>query len=373
LSRGLSSACCTDSPDSLLNAQFFALEDAAAHAAYLELWEISPQRSGVAHPLFIEAIGSAFGHPVKLVAITDEKGWQVAAPVFEKRRGPFKAAALPPVTPVLSPLLRGPIHESEINQRRSSLDVLLRRLADTYDQVTLQLHPSITDTRPFAWAGWTVTPRYTHVADLTVDDPVEGWSKSARYTIRAEAERFRVEEDQQHAEVGIALMEASYERKEKELGLSRSTLTTLVRRLAQDGLARVFAATRDDDDSPEAVAIIAHDGQSAHYWIAGSKPGPAMGVLQAEAGWYHFARFYWRKRTLGSRVQAEVWHETPLIFPCAPRLASLTSRAGPDTITPVTHQCHPLPNPSCRTTPPELIPKTSRTGSLHVRRCSWSC
>ncbi|MCH7638347.1 MAG: GNAT family N-acetyltransferase [Bacteroidetes bacterium] len=214
--------------------------------------------------------------------MADRQGWQAAAPVFEKRRGPFKAAALPHVTPVLSPLLSGTIHETEINQRRSSLDVLLRGLTDTYDQVTLQLHPSITDARPFAWAGWTVTPRYTHVADLTVDDPVAAWSKSVRYTIRTEAERFRIEEDQKQAEAGIALMEAGYERKAMALGLPRSTLTALVRRLAQDGLVRVFAATRDDDSSPEAVAIIAHDGQTAHYWIAGSKPGPAMGVLLAD-------------------------------------------------------------------------------------------
>ena len=280
--RSLSSGCFTDSPDSLLNARFFALDDAAARAAYLDLWETSPQRNVFAHPLFVEAIGRAFGHPVRLAAVTDEKGWQAAAPVFEKRRGPFKAAALPPVTPVLSPLLNGAIHETEINHRRSPLDVLLRGLADMYDQVTLQLHPSITDARPFTWADWAVTPRYTHVADLTVDDPVAAWSKSVRYTIRTEAERFRVEEDRQYAEAGIALMEASYERKEKALGLPRSTLTALVRQLAQGGLVRVFAATRNDEGSPEAVAMIAHDGQTAHYWIAGSKPGPAMGVLLAD-------------------------------------------------------------------------------------------
>ena len=282
MSRGISSGCYTDSPDSLLNARFFTFDDAAARAAYLDLWEISPQRNVFAHPLFVEAIGGAFGHPVQVAAVTNEKGWQVAIPVFEKRRGPFKAAALPPVTPVLSPLLSELVHETEVNQRRSPLDVLLRGLTDTYDQVTLQLHPSITDARPFAWAGWTVTPRYTQVADLTVDDPVATWSKSVRYTIRTEAERFRVEEDQQHAEVGIELMEASYERKKKALGLPRSTLTALVRRLTQDGLVRVFAATRHGESSPEAVAIIAHDGQTAHYWIAGSKPGPAMGVLLAD-------------------------------------------------------------------------------------------
>ncbi len=234
-----------------------------------------------AHPGFVEAIGRAFSHPVRLAAIEDGNGWQAAVPVFEKRRGPFKASALPHVTPILSPLLRGSIHETEINHQRSALDVLLRSLADTYDQATLQLHSSIVDARPFAWSGWTVTPRYTHVANLAVDDPVAGWSKSVRYTIRTEAENYLIEENSQHTEMGIALMAASYSRKEKVLGLANRTLASLAHELVEQGLVRVFAATRRASSSPEAVALIAHDGRSAHYWIAGSKPGPAMGVLLA--------------------------------------------------------------------------------------------
>ena len=280
--RSLSCGCFTDSLNSPLNARFFALDDAAARAAYLDLWEVSPQRSVFAHPKFLEAIGETFGHTVRLVMVEDRNDWQAAVSVFETRRGPFKAAALPHVTPVLSPLLNGRIHETEINHRRSSLDVLLRGLSTAYDQITLQLHPSITDARPFTWSGWSVTPRYTHIADLSLDDPVAAWSKSVRYTIRSEAERFRVEEDQRHAEAGIVLMENSYERKGKLLGLSRSSLTSLVQRLAQDGLVRVFAATRHNDSSPKAVAIVANDGRSAHYWIAGSAPGPAMAVLLAD-------------------------------------------------------------------------------------------
>ncbi len=191
------------------------------------------------------------------------------------------AAALPHATPFLSPLLRTGADETATNQRRSALDVLLSALAESYNQVTLQLHPSITDVRPFAWAGWTVAPRYTHIADLSMDDPVSAWSKSVRYTIRTEAERFLVQEGDHFASAGVALMQASYDRKGSPLGLSRNTLTTLVQRLAQEGLVRVFAATRHGEESPEAVAIIAHDGMTAFYWMAGSTPGSSMAVLLA--------------------------------------------------------------------------------------------
>lgn len=277
----LSSGRSTDSPDSVLNARFFTLDDVAARAAYMDLWEISPQRSVFAHPTFLEAVGEAFRHPVRLAAVEDGNSWLAAVPVFEKRRGPFLAAALPHVTPILSPLLRARIDETETNHRRSALDALLGALAETYHQVTLQLHPSIVDARPFAWSGWTVAPRYTHIADLSVNDPLSAWSRSVRYTVRTESERFRVEESHDFAEAGIALMQAGYDRKGTPLGLPKSVLTAIVRQLAEEGYVRVFAATRHGIAFPEAVVIIAHDGRTAHYWIAGSTPGPAMGVLLA--------------------------------------------------------------------------------------------
>ncbi len=158
---------------------------------------------------------------------------------------------------------------------------MLRALSDQYDQVTLQLHPSITDARPFGWSGWEVTPHYTHIADLSADDPVAGWSKSVRYTIKTEAEEYQIDEELGFASAGITLMEKGYERKKEAFGLSGSQIVDAVHKLAQDGLVRVFAATKRTDSSPEAVAIVAHDGQTAHYWIAGSSPGPAMGVLLA--------------------------------------------------------------------------------------------
>ena len=42
---------------------------------------------------------------------------------------------------------------------------------------------------------------------------------------------------------------------------------------------RLFTATAVADGAPEGGLAVLHDGRTAHYWIAGSTPGPAMTVL----------------------------------------------------------------------------------------------
>ena len=49
--------------------------------------------------------------------------------------------------------------------------------------------------------------------------------------------------------------------------------------LRAEGQVRLFTATPSDTDTPEGGLAVLHDGHTAHYWIAGSAPGPAMTVL----------------------------------------------------------------------------------------------
>ncbi len=44
-------------------------------------------------------------------------------------------------------------------------------------------------------------------------------------------------------------------------------------------MIRIFVARPKDQQQPDAGIVVLHDGETACYWIAGSKPGPAMTVL----------------------------------------------------------------------------------------------
>ncbi|MDX1418957.1 MAG: GNAT family N-acetyltransferase [Rubricoccaceae bacterium] len=202
-------------------------------------------------------------------------------PVFEKTRGPVRVAALPPLAPVVSPLLAEPLAEPLVHARRSPLDALLLFLAERYAQASLLLHPSLGDLRPLVWGGWTVTPRYTYLLDLAATDGLAGWSASARRRARGSGDDYRIEEDDRLAEAAVALMEQSYARHGEALGLDGDAVRRLARRFCIDGLARTMAARSSETGAVEAAVVLAHDGRTAHYWIAGSRPGPAMTVLLA--------------------------------------------------------------------------------------------
>lgn len=78
-------------------------------------------------------------------------------------------------------------------------------------------------------------------------------------------------------EAAVALVEGSHDRQEHALGTPPETLAVLARALGRAGLVRVFVARRGG--TPEAGLLVLTDGHTAHYWLAGSVPGPAMTVL----------------------------------------------------------------------------------------------
>ena len=71
----------------------------------------------------------------------------------------------------------------------------------------------------------------------------------------------------------------SYRRHQRNAPAAESQLVALIQQLQTAGAARVFAATASGENAPSGGVIVLHDGRTAHYWIAGSRPGPAMTVL----------------------------------------------------------------------------------------------
>ena len=238
---------------------------------YAALWERSPGRTPFSHPAAVAAYARAFGLPARVVALDDGSA---AVPVFDKRRGPLRAAALPPLCPVLRPVLAEPLAPAASHARTSPLDRLLARLDGQAHQLTLALADD--DLRPYLWAGWTATPRATYRSDLAADVRA-GYSSSVRRTLRAEAGAFEVVEDDALADDAVRLMAASYRRGGAALGLDEDAVAGLARAFGAAGLARTWAARRGR--AVEAAVAVATDGRTAYYWIAGSRPGPAMTVL----------------------------------------------------------------------------------------------
>ncbi len=260
-----------------LHARRLSLDD----PAYRALWAESPQRSAFAHPAFVHAVGDAFGLETGVaLGVADGGALAAALPLFERKRGPFRALVVPPLVPFVSPLLAGPLCEDRVHRRTSPLDRLLEAVATEYDRATLLLHPSLTDARPLTWAGWQVRPRYTYTLDLGDDDLLARWSGGTRRTASKAAGAYTFEEHPDLAEEAFARMRASYDRQSEPFDVEPEAVRTLLASLHAAGLVRAFGV-RTEAGAVEAAVAVAHDGRAAHYWIAGSRPGPAMTVLLA--------------------------------------------------------------------------------------------
>lgn len=262
-----------------------SLSDASARAAYADLLDASPLRSPFTTLAFADATADAYGLDASLLLVheedaLEEKRVEAGLVLFLKSWGPFTALSLPPMTPVTGPVLRTLPRDSDIHWRRSALDVLLAAVAKRVDQATLVSPPGLTDVRPFLWADWTLTPRFTYHIDLTEAGP-KTWNRSSRYKFRRHADEFELREDLSFVDDAIRFTYDAYERHDDELALSRSAVLRQARRIGDAGKARAFAAVRDGN--VEAALISTHDDRTATNWIAGSIPGPAMTVLLGKA------------------------------------------------------------------------------------------
>lgn len=257
---------------------FHRLDDPALRPAWDDLLARSPQATACSDLSFAARVASALDFPASVAAVWEGEALRAGTVLFEKRMGPYRAAALPPLVQYVTPLLKAELRETDVHHHRSPLDALLAVVAEAFDQAQLLLHPSLTDVRPLQWAGWRVEPAYTYRLDLRAAETVTtGWSSNPKRTLKKERDAFEVTEGAAWTSEAVALVEASHARQEQSLGVAPETAWTLAQGLAEDGLVRTFVAHRGG--TAEAGLLVLTDGRTAHYWLAGSTPGPSMTVL----------------------------------------------------------------------------------------------
>lgn len=132
----------------------------------------SPQYTPFAGPEWFEFLSQyARG---RVYVFTAKWGDEVIGyvPIWETRRRFIgKVAEIPPITPYWGPV----VHRDQYDSEKASAKVnktcsaLASAVAERYRRARMSLHPSIIDIRPFAWSGWSASPRYTTI--ISFDDP----------------------------------------------------------------------------------------------------------------------------------------------------------------------------------------------------------
>jgi len=195
--------------------------------------------------------------------------------LLERKRGPFRAAVLPLsveyVTPLVAPTPEG----------ATALEGLMSRVGRSVHQATFVLHPTLADPAPFERAGFGVTQEWIAEMPIPAEGPVEaGWRRSAQKLVRRHGEAYRIEDDPRHAEAAVALAGFALDR--KGLGpLPHAPLRAMAARLVASGEVSALAALAPGSEAPEGAVLYVPGAPTAHLWLMGSRPGPAMTVLLA--------------------------------------------------------------------------------------------
>ena len=253
-----------------------------ARGAWTALAEASPLATPFAAWAALDAAQAHFGRAT--VLLVEEHGRPVAgAALFLRRLFGARVALSPPLTFDAPVLLATLPDAARVHARTSVLDTLAAAVEAEARVVLWTLPPGLADARPLRWRGWTTSLLYTYVLSLSGEDDVMArWSAGTRRRYARDRAALDVREDVAAApEIG-ALLAARYAEQGKRLMPHGAGLDGYVRALIDAGVARLWAARDRQGDVAGGLVVLRH-GARAHYWLAASRPGPAMTCLVGEA------------------------------------------------------------------------------------------
>lgn len=164
---------------------------------------------------------------------------------------------------------RTPHIESE---RSAATTALLHDLQQRFARVQLTHAPALTDARPFQWAGWQVTPRYTYHLSLSEDRTQvwDGFERRTRTAIRkAEKTGYRVEACTDTDELR-RLYGAVYGG-EAGAPVPAGIMQNMAAAASADGLVEGWRCMSAAGETAAAV-FFARDQETLYAWVAGADP-----------------------------------------------------------------------------------------------------
>ncbi|MEM1092987.1 MAG: GNAT family N-acetyltransferase [Bacteroidota bacterium] len=231
-------------------------------------------------PDMLKAFSSAFGYAVELFIVQNPERqkpmWSTA--LFVRRRLGLTVGVRIP-TLAYSPMALTAEGQRLLSRKPDAFVEPLRALSNAFGQVQLTLPPWFADVRPFQWAGWEASPLYTALIDLRVTDLEARWSASTRRTVRRHHAHYQFDAAHHAPDVVTTLLRESYTRQARPLPAPPSALQATLSALAPtDACAMPAVRAKKTGEIEACVALLQHQ-HTAHYWLAGSRPGPAMSVL----------------------------------------------------------------------------------------------
>ena len=261
-----------------MTARDLDLDDAGVRRAWATLAEAA-EPSPFAPLGYAEAVSRAFGLRPRALGVERDGTLVGGVVTYEKRRGPYRLAVVPPLTPETPFVLAEAPAAHEVHARASPLDALVAAVGERFHAAAFRLPPALTDARPFTWAGWQAEPRYTYADALRpAPERLARAGGGVRKRVRRDGGDFTLHEDAG----GVTALQ----RFEAEVWAAQGIAPPVdpgrqaawLRALLASGGARLFVL-RDGEGGAVGAQAVVTDGRAAALVSGAARPGSAMTVM----------------------------------------------------------------------------------------------
>jgi hypothetical protein len=239
-------------------ADFLDLADAQQQAAWHDLLGQAPDATPFHQPAFALAYGSMFN--VRAAGVWQDDRLVCGTWLFGKQG---RRSAVPPLSTYGGPVCHPAPREADVHRRATALDALLAFLQTQFRALAFELPPTVTDVRPYTWAGFDTRVRYTYRLALGPPDEMKGRMSRVRKRTLADVEATSATGTQLADAVA-----ASYTRQAHRLPVGRTQLAQMAGQWADS-----FDAWSAGDD----VLLSATGGPVGYDLLSGSLHATADG------------------------------------------------------------------------------------------------
>lgn len=271
------------------------LGDPDARRGYARSVAASPQRTPFHTLAHADAACAAFGLEGEiLTAAPRDAPPTVSGVVFWKRRGPFRLAVVPPLTPYGGPLCAVDLADTlagaaPLGGPDGALSAWARAVVRRADHAALHLPPAFEDARPFAWAGWRVVTRYTYRGASDWGGAVPPYvrqmvreNRATRADGSPRPKGLSIRRDDEATALAADFVARPFRRRGGAFPVPPAAIEALIRAHVEAGLARI-AVAETQDGAPVGAVATTTDDLAGYFWAGSADPGAGMLMLMADA------------------------------------------------------------------------------------------
>ncbi len=193
-------------------------------------------------------------------------------PIYSRRKGMFSIAIYPPITPFMGVVYakRKTDNFSKIESYQKDVVIALNeRVKKDFSYITLALHPTITDVRPFKWENWAIDVAYTYYVNLgDIKLLWEQLDKSTKYDIKKAEENDLVFFESDEIKKFYEIYLSTYSRQSMSAPVSENFIAGLYMRLKPKNSCKIYFVKKGSELL--AASLVAFDSKIAYYLLAAS-------------------------------------------------------------------------------------------------------